>query len=243
MLFCSINLINAQNDTVFFMKNGVIVYQKAVTEIDSILFYRPVINPYGSFMDLRDSTIYNTIIIGTQTWMSENLAYLPSVSSPDMGSLTTPHYYVNNFNATDVAKAKLTCNYADYGVLYNWPAAMTACPTGWHLPSNDEWITLTTFLGGESIAGGKLKDGGTIYWNAPNTGATNETGFTALPGGSRDRNTDTYYHLGNLGFYWTSTEYTSPTAMGRNINNDNTVCYQNHHYKDYGISVRCVMNN
>jgi uncharacterized protein (TIGR02145 family) len=236
-------MINAQTDTVYFMRNGVIVYQKAVTEIDSILFYRPVINPYGSFMDPRDSTIYNTIIIGTQTWMSENLTYLPSVSSPDMGSQTTPHYYVNNYYGTDVAKAKLTCNYNDYGVLYNWPAAMAACPPGWHLPSNDEWITLTTFLGGENVSGGKLKDQGTIYWNAPNTNATNESGFSGLPGGMRDRYEPTYYHLGNMGYWWASTETASYSAKARNLFHNLSLCEQNHHYKDYGFSVRCVMNN
>jgi len=238
----TISCIQAQNDTVFFMKNGIIVYQKAVSEIDSILFYRPVVNPYGTFIDPRDSTLYNTILIGNQIWMVENLAYLPSVSSPDLGSETSPHYYVNNFYGTDVPKAKLTCNYLDYGVLYNWPAAMTACPPGWHLPSNDEWITLTTLLGSESLAGGKLKDTGTIFWNTPNTNATNESGFTGLPGGMRDRYTPTFYHLGNYGYWWSSTEYTSSTAKGRALYYNLSICEQNHHYKDYGLSIKCIMN-
>jgi len=234
--------LHAQNDTVFFMKNGVIVYHKPVADIDSILFYRPYINPNGTFTDPRDGNVYNTILIGNQVWMATNLAYLPTISSPDMGSYTAPHYYVNNFWGTDTAKAKTLCNYLDYGVLYNWNAALTACPVGWHLPTNAEWTTLTTYLGGQTTAGGKLKQTGTTLWNFPNTAATNETEFNAIPGGYRDYSAPTYYLLGNVGFYWSSSEYTSNSAKARTMFYNMTVCEENHHHKSYGFSVRCVMN-
>lgn len=242
LLLSNLCMIQAQNDTIFFMKNGMIVYQKPVAEIDSILFYRPFINPNGSFTDPRDSNVYNTILIGNQVWMATNLAYLPAVSPPSLGSYTSPFYYVSNFWGSDTVKAKTMCNYGDYGVLYNWSAAVTACPPGWHLPTNQEWTTLTTYLGGTTIAGGKLKQTGFALWNSPNTGATNETGFNAIPGGMRDYNASTFYYTGNFGYYWSSTEYSSITAKARNLNYNASVCEENQHQKSYGFSVRCIMD-
>lgn len=96
-------------------------------------------NPFGTFTDSRDGKVYNIVTIGKQFWMAENLAYLPSVVDPGTGSYTEPYYSVYGYNGTDVAAAKATENYQTYGVLYNWPAAMTACPEGWHLPSDAEW--------------------------------------------------------------------------------------------------------
>src|SRR5690554_6700140 len=136
---------------------------------------------YSTIKDARDNQTYRIVTIGSQTWMAENLKYLPSVVGPETGSQTTPHYYVYGYNGTNVTDAKATANYNTYGVLYNWPAEMNACPDGWHLPSDAEWTELTDYLGGESVAGGKLKETGTTHWASPNTGATNETGFTALP--------------------------------------------------------------
>ncbi len=119
----------------------------------------------GSFTDSRDGKVYNTVTIGEQVWMAENLAYLPIVVGPEACSLEPGHeadkyYYVNGYNGTDVAAAKATTNYQTYGVLYNWPAAMNGatssdanpsgvqgiCPDGWHLPSDAEWMQLESFL-------------------------------------------------------------------------------------------------
>src|SRR5690554_404167 len=147
---------------------------------------------YSTIKDARDNQTYRIVTIGSQTWMAENLKYLPSVVGPWTGSQTTPHYYVYGYNGTDVNVAKATDNYATYGVLYNWTAAMDGeassttnpsgvqgvCPAGWHLPSDAEWTELTDYL--TSDAGGKLKETGTTHWNSPNSRATNETGFTAL---------------------------------------------------------------
>ncbi|HOR61199.1 MAG TPA: FISUMP domain-containing protein [Bacteroidales bacterium] len=138
-----------------------------------------------SFTDPRDNNTYRTVQIGNQIWMAENLKYLPSVVGPGTGSKTNPYYYVYDYVGTNVDAAKQSAIYTTYGVLYNWEAAKTACPTGWHLPSDAEWTILTNYLGGEAVAGGKLKETGTTHWNSPNEGATNETDFTALPGGNR----------------------------------------------------------
>ncbi len=109
-------------------------------------------NPKNTFTDSRDGNVYKFVKIGTQTWMAENLAYLPSVVGSATGSETTPYYYVYGYDGTSVTAAKATSNYTTYGVLYNWPAAMGGfsssssnpsgvqgvCPAGWHLPSEAE---------------------------------------------------------------------------------------------------------
>jgi len=141
-----------------------------------------------------DGNYYHTVVIGTQTWMVDNLLVthfrdgtnIPNVTdNTAWAGLTTPGYcWYNN----DFATYKAT-----YGALYNWYTVSTGnlCPVGWHVPSDAEWTTLGTFLGGDNIAGSKLKEVGTNHWSSPNTDATNETGFTALPGGAR-------YETGNF---------------------------------------------
>jgi uncharacterized protein (TIGR02145 family) len=124
-------------------------------------------------------------------------------------------------------------------VLYNWPAALTACPEGWHLPSDDEWDILINYLGGSSVAGGKMKETGTVHWNSPNTGATNESGFSGLPGGFRN-NFGYFDYIGYLGFWWSSAEYSSTNAWLRLLSCDDDDAYQNSSNKEYGFSVRCL---
>ena len=207
-----------------------------------------------AIQDSRDSQIYQYKTIGTQVWMTENLAYLPSVVGPGTGSNSTAYYYVYGYDGTDVDAAKATSNYTTYGVLYNWPAAMSGaasssadpsgvqgiCPTGWHLPSDAEWTTLTVFLGGVDVAGGKMKEAGFSHWTSPNTGATNESGFTGLPGGYRiyDGN---FSHIGFIGFWWSSTEAYTDYAWSRildyDLSNVDRVVY---YLKEDGYSVRCV---
>lgn len=193
-------------------------------------------NPANTFTDSRDGNVYKTVTIGTQTWMAENLRYLPSVVGPDTGSGTTPFYYVYGYYGTNVTAAKAAGNYSTYGVLYNWPAAMNACPAGWHLPSDDEWAQLILYIG--SPEGGKLKEAGTTNWISPNTGATNETGFTALPGGAR-RNY-TFEDVGYYGYWWSATEYYSPSAWYQRMSYVYSSVYRNYFFKDVGFSVRCV---
>lgn len=186
-----------------------------------------------------DGNVYKTVIIGDQVWMAENLAWLPSVSPPSEGSLTVPYYYVYDYNGTNVTEAKASSNYQTYGVLYNWPAAMEACPEGWHLPTDDEWDELTDYLGGTDIAGGKLKETGTSHWNAPNVGATNETGFSALPGGYRQVHS-TSDTIGYAGFWWSAT-HLNRGAWDRTMSyNNRTFWWAIYFNKELGFSVRCV---
>jgi len=206
----------------------------------------------NGFIDTRDNNHYDVVKTGKQIWMGENLKYLPSVVGPGTGSRTTPYYYVYGYDGTDVNDAKAEANYANYGVLYNWPAAMNGaasstanpsgvqgvCPTGWHLPSDAEWTQLTDYLGGTSIAGGKLKETGTTHWNSPNTGATNETGFTALPGGFRDAD-GTFGRVGSYGFWWSATEGAG-SAWYRFVYYSDSNVYSFDTGKEAVFSVRCV---
>lgn len=204
----------------------------------------------NEFTDPRDGNVYQTVTIGNQEWMAENLKYLPSVTIPAAGSDTTPYYYVYGYNGNIVDDAKATSNYTTYGVLYNWPAAMAGsassttnpsgvqgvCPPGWHLPSDEEWVELLFNTGGNSLAGGNLK--APVLWENPNTGATNEFGFTALPGGGR--NSEGFHLLGYFGRWWSSTEASSENALHRDIYYDDTSMFRNVINKNYGFSVRCV---
>jgi uncharacterized protein (TIGR02145 family) len=205
-----------------------------------------VMNPwstYGSITD-QDGNTYKTIPIGSQTWMAENLKttkYNDGTSIPivtDAASwynLTTPGCCWQN---NDPAR-KVT-----YGVLYNWYTVNTGklCPSGWHVPSDTEWNVLTDYLGGINIAGGKLKESGFKHWNSPNTGATNETAFSALPGGDRLNSPDALFdNLLEMGCWWSSThdkDWATNRLMYDNSNRVEKFFYP----KNWGLSVRCVCN-
>lgn len=116
---------------------------------------------------------------------------------------------------------------------------LNVCPTGWHLPTDAEWTTLTTYLGGQSVAGGKLKETGTTNWQSPNTGATNESGYTALPGGYR-YNDGNFYVMGFNSFWWSSTESSSSDAFDRSVFYLYGIVLKSGMLKHYGYSVRCL---
>ena len=147
------------------------------------------------------------------------------------------------------------CNYNNdaskntkYGKLYNWHAVSgrkNVCPTGWHVPSDTEWTVLIDYLGGEIVAGGKMKEVGTKSWNSPNEGAINTSLFSGLPGGYRDIPVPGYKggycSIGNYGGWWSSTE-SNPYyyAWDRHLPNEYGCTYRNHLIKGYGLSVRCL---
>lgn len=189
-----------------------------------------------------DGNVYATVTIGTQTWMVENLKttkYNDGNSIP----LVTDNNQWKNLN-TDAF-----CWYANddasyknpYGALYNWYAVNTGklCPAGWHVPTNDEWITLTNYLGGVVVAGGKLKESGTAHWDSPNVEATNETGFTGLPGGGRLDGE--FMFNGISGSWWSATESNTDWAyeFGLNYNSGN-VFSVSFNPKTNGYSIRCL---
>ncbi|MBK8806547.1 MAG: hypothetical protein IPO21_07855 [Bacteroidales bacterium] len=194
---------------------------------------------YNSFIDSRDGNVYKTVTIGEQTWFAENLKYLPFIADPKQGSKNTPYYYVLKYISNNLINAKTTFNYNTFGVLYNWTAALNSCPKGWHLPSCDEWALLINYLGGEDLAGGKLKKIDTILWNNPNIGATNESGFSAIPAGSRSYD-GTFYGIGEGCCWWTTSEREPLRSYANNVDYAYNMIYQGFYLKEIGLSVRCL---
>jgi uncharacterized protein (TIGR02145 family) len=174
---------------------------------------------------------YSSVQIGEQCWFSENCRYLPSVSPSSEGNETDPYYYVYDYQGTDLAAAMSTENYETYGVLYNWPAVMTEgiCPSGWHIPSDEEFTQLTDFLGGESVAGGKMKDD--VQWNG-----SNSSGWTGLPGGYRF--SSGFDYNGVYGGWWSASE--SGSYSWRREMSSSSVVGRDYISRDYGDSARCV---
>ena len=189
-----------------------------------------------------DGNVYNTVQIGGQCWMKENLnvgTRIDGTQEMTSGNGIEKYCYDDE-----------PANCETYGGLYQWDEMMQytttqgvqgICPSGWHLPTNDEWTTLTDFLGGTNVAGGKMKETGTTHWNSPNTGATNSSGFTALPGGSRSSN-GSFDGLGSYGDWWSSSEDSGTNAWYWTLHHGYYEVYGYYNYKPHGLSVRCLKN-
>jgi uncharacterized protein (TIGR02145 family) len=189
-----------------------------------------------------DGNVYDTVTIGKQEWMVENLKTtkyndgksIPLVTGSHAWSiLTTPGFCWYNNDAAAYT--------GTYGVIYNWYAVNSGnlCPMGWHVPADEEWTTLTTYLGGENAAGGKLKESGTSHWVNPNDGATNLSGFTALPGGYR-QDDGSFYNINDDANWWSSTMSNTNSALGRNVNYNYSYVTRDSYIKRFGFSVRCL---
>lgn len=194
----------------------------------------------GTVTDV-DGNTYQTVKIGNQWWMAENLRVTsfrngnPIAHAPDMGlwrALSTGAYcsHMNDAN-----------NIPTYGLLYNWHAVNDGrhlAPGGWHVPTDTEWQTLVDHLGGSAVAGGRMKEAGTEHWHVPNTG-TKDSGFDALPGGFR-----TYSgFFGSLGYsatFWSSTQYDTALAWERELLYDYSIVVRDSIQKGSGFSVRCI---
>jgi uncharacterized protein (TIGR02145 family) len=174
------------------------------------------------FTDPRDGKQYKIVEIGNQIWMAENLSYNANGSK-----------CYNNQES----------NCQKYGSLYNWAAAKTACPSGWHLPSDGEWQTLVDFAGGKEIAGKKLK--AKSGWNNDKEGnngnGTDEFGFSALPGGG-GYSDGSFYDVGYSGRWWSSSENYAAFAWRRSMYRGIANVGRNYHGKSYFFSVRCVQD-
>lgn len=195
---------------------------------------------------------YPTILIGGNEWMQKNLDVckyrngdpIPQVSDPaKWHNLTTGAwcYYENN-----------TANGTTYGKLYNWYAVNDPrglAPQGWSVPTYDDWGELINFLGGESVAGGKMKETGTARWNSLNVGATNESAFTAIPAGRMDsagyKENPKFQEKGNLAVWWSSSEVNDVLAGYLQLFNntaDSNLSFNDENWKSAGFSVRCIRN-
>ena len=251
-------MTTAQRNTITSPAEGLVIYN---TEEKTLNIFNgtawSLINPVvcgQSFTDLRDGKVYPTVQIGSQCWMTKNLnigTKVTGLTEPANNS-TIGKYCFNDDEAY--------CNI--YGGLYNWAEMVQylngatnttswspvptgnvqgICPTGWHIPTDAEWTTLTTYLGGENGAGGKLKETSTTHWNSPNTGATNESGFTSVPAGNRYYD-GSFFSLGLNGYWWSSTENDPSNSWGRSMYFYDSDVSRNYFGKYYGFSVRCLQN-
>jgi uncharacterized protein (TIGR02145 family) len=200
----------------------------------------PALYDMGNGVTDIDGNFYYSIIINGQEWMQQNLAVtkyrngdpIPTgLSNTTWQSTTSGAYAIYSNDAA---------NNTIYGKLYNWYAVNDSrglCPTGWHVPSDAEWTTLETSLGGSAVAGGKMKL--TTGWDTPNTGATNSSGFTGLPGGYLGTN-GTYGSIGLYGYWWSSSEFDSYGAWFLTVNYNFSNTARDTDSGRHGFSVRCI---
>ncbi len=194
-----------------------------------------------NFISDIDGNKYKTIKIGTQIWMKENLKVGKYRNGDPIPTNLSRTAWENTTSGASAIYYNDAANNTTYGKLYNWYAVSDSrnlCPSGWHVPTDAEWTTLENYLGGSSVAGGKLRSTSSL-WNTPNTGATNDSSFSGLPGGFRDGNGN-YNYLGNNGYWWSSTETSATHAWTRDLNNGNGNSTRNFSNKRNGFSVRCL---
>jgi uncharacterized protein (TIGR02145 family) len=218
--------------------------------------------------DTRDGNVYKIVTIGNQTWMAENLRYIPSVSPPNFTSRITPYYYVNEYFNTVLNDAKNTVNYKTYGVLYNWSAAMNGestsnsnpsgkkcnCPQGWHLPSKAEFEQLKSFLttngngfggSGDDIAKSLATK---TNWNTladlgsigNDLSTNNSSGFSVLPGGSKLMYNGSFDLTGKYADFWTTSEVSTASATNYFLSYQSPNLYFGESDKTCGYSIRCI---
>jgi uncharacterized protein (TIGR02145 family) len=216
----------------------------------------PAVIPVVSFLNYSYSDDFNNfsgklpiqveavspdeVVIGTQVWKTKNLDVATYRNGDPIPQVTDNAQWINLTTGAWCYYENNTANGTTYGKLYNWYAVNDPrglAPADYHVPSDAEWTTLTTFLGGEDVAGGKIK--ATTLWNSPNTAATNISGFTGLPGGYRYYG-GTFYVIGSFGIWWSSTQYDSTYAWSRNLYYSNGIAYRDSSNKNYGFSVRCL---
>jgi uncharacterized protein (TIGR02145 family) len=191
-----------------------------------------------------DGNVYQTILIGNQVWMTENLKvshYRNGITIPNIiDSLS----WTNASSGASCSYDNDEANVAIYGRLYNWYAVIDShsiAPEGWHVPSNQEWSDLANYLGGGSIAGGVMKEAGEAHWKSPNIGATNNSGFTALPGGKRHSPAGYFFDQATMAYFWSSTPSGINGSWVRTIYSGGTALVGSaSSYSNYGFSIRCL---
>jgi uncharacterized protein (TIGR02145 family) len=233
-IFFGVGIAQAQ-DTLYTYKDGQIVSKRATIDIDSMTFSKP--KPVGPTID---GYTYSTVTIGNQVWFAENLRtaqYNDGTLIPTASDFVVPTTPAMFWWANDQANFSVN----KHGALYNWFAVNTGklCPVGWHVPSNAEWTVLTNYLGGESVAGGKMKITGYDYWLSPNAAATNSSGFNATGSGFRTLG-GSYSSLNVNGYYSSSTENDSSRSLIRYLGYNDGSATTQVSSKGCAISVRCL---
>jgi uncharacterized protein (TIGR02145 family) len=190
-----------------------------------------------------DRNTYRTMKIGDQWWMVENLKVSRYRDGSAIANVTQSSQWTNLSTGAMVFYDHSESLGKTYGKLYNWYAVSDPrglCPEGWHIPTENEWDVLVDYLGGSSVAGGKLK--ATRRWRKPNTGATNESGFNALPGGYRGSD-GSFRLIGSTGTWWSSTEGTTGIATSRGLTYYSGEVFSGRGSKQSGFSVRCMRSD
>jgi uncharacterized protein (TIGR02145 family) len=215
----------------------VLIFSYGCTKADVM----PADNTKTDLVD-KDGNVYTAVTIGTQVWMAENLKTTKynngdpiETTTLDISNEIAPKYqwaYENNESYAGT-----------YGRLYTWYTATESrniCPTGWHVPTDGEWETLKLYLGGDSIAGAKLKEAGTAHWQTPNNGTTNEVGFTALPSGYRNY-LGSFVSIQVSSYLWSSSPNPTPEwSWGQRMYYNDAILLRGGYYKQSGASVRCL---
>jgi len=199
---------------------------------------------YGSVEDI-DKNVYKTVTICGQTWMAENLRTTHYQNGDQIENIINNTEWENLKSGAYSLFENDTTNKHPYGALYNWYAVNDSrkiAPEGWHVATDEEWTTLMECLGGEEIAGAKMKEIGIIHWTSTTDEITNESGFTSLPSSYRFP----FGGFGDLGescSFWASTEKNDSIAWNRGIGAEDLYCGRGAYLKEYGFSIRCVKDN
>jgi uncharacterized protein (TIGR02145 family) len=199
-----------------------------------------------------DGNVYETLVIGNQTWFKENLNVSQYQDGTPIPEVTNPAQWATLTTGAWCYYENKTRNKEVYGKLYNWYAVAgiydvaslnnlslrkKLAPTGYSIPTDAEWTTLTSFIGSE--AGGKMKETDTSNWTSPNSEATNSSGFTALPGGICISNGD-FHFIGYYGYWWSATSADAATAWNRSLGYNSSIACRSYDDKNYGFAVRCI---
>jgi uncharacterized protein (TIGR02145 family) len=233
--------LDAGNQNISNLSNPINDYD-AATKAYVDLYVQKIINSLASGGVVKDyeGNIYQVVTIGDQIWMAENLRSTKYHDGSDIMLVTDNSEWENNITGAYTWFDNDPAYKISKGALYNWYTVNTGklCPSAWHVPSDEEWTILTDYLGGENISGGKLKETGTVQWLSPNIGATNETGFTALPAGFRAP--EGYFNNPRLQELWWSISDTTEGAWVRYVGSYDAALTRRDDNKASGYSVRCI---
>ena len=229
--------VSTTSDTLYLTNGNYVI-------IPGISLSNPPTSGFGPALVDIDGNSYKTVYIGKQLWMAENL----KVSKYNDGTIIKQYSFdpvPNTVGAWSNYYSSVTYD-ATFGKLYNWYVVSpitdgnkNVCPIGWHVPTDAEWTILTEYLGGEFVAGGKMKEIGTTNWNSPNSSATNISLFTGLPAGFQDQN-GFYNSIKSIGFWWSASDSTTDSAWIRILDSNTGGVLRISESKRWGFSIRCL---
>ena len=232
--------VSTIGDTLFLQNGGFVI----IPGISAANLGSGIVSNPGAGVSFNGYT-YTSIVLGNgQEWMAENLRTIVYANGDPIPNVTAPNQWSNLSSGAWIHYNNDSQYENPYGKLYNWYAVVdprNVCPTGWHVPSLNEWISLTNYLGGLAIAGGKMKSTGTQFWQSPNTDATNLIGFSGLPGGTLFAQSN-FGFIGSDGVWWTSTAFDLSNSWAIGLYFNQSLVNNAYDYKQRGMSIRCLKN-